>query len=308
MRRLREHFAKRGDTIIEVSFAVAMFALVSVMSIGIMNAGIASAQSTLEVTMARNEMDAQAEAIRYIHNAFLSEIELVKSKRIYNNLWHYIGYNANPSEGDTFVGLANDPNDDSLSTFEVSSCSDVYEGTNSTPTIADNNAFILNTRNIDPTNPLSTVKVASKDAGAFGQSTLYPRVIYKNDDNLYNGTDTSEKLNEIGDTINKSNAAKYRHDHPVDEITRAEGIWIISIKEGDHENPEYLDFHIRTCWYAPNSTSTPSTIGTIVRLYNPEFEPNPEYTGGGSEEGEDTTDEGEDVSGGGSDEEDDDGN
>ncbi|MCQ2568836.1 MAG: hypothetical protein MJ155_00935, partial [Candidatus Saccharibacteria bacterium] len=61
---------KHGDTIIEVVFAFMVFATVSVASIGIMNSGLNQAQRSLEVTMARNEIDAQAEAIRFIHNNF----------------------------------------------------------------------------------------------------------------------------------------------------------------------------------------------------------------------------------------------
>lgn len=39
---------------------------------------------------------------------------------------------------------------------------------------------------------------------------------------------------------------------------------------GTAETPEFFDFHIRTCWYAPG-VKRPSTIATIVRLYNPEL-------------------------------------
>ena len=56
-----------GDTLIEVMFSVTVFALVIVVSINLMNGGINTAQKTLEVTMTRNEIDAQAEAIRFIH-------------------------------------------------------------------------------------------------------------------------------------------------------------------------------------------------------------------------------------------------
>lgn len=56
-----------GDTIIEVMFAVVVFALVSVMSISIMNHGIATSQRSLEITQVRSQMDAQVNAIRYLH-------------------------------------------------------------------------------------------------------------------------------------------------------------------------------------------------------------------------------------------------
>jgi type II secretory pathway pseudopilin PulG len=61
-----------GDTLIEVMFAFAIFALVAVGSLTIMNQGIAAAQRSLEITLVRAQMDAQAEAIRYIHQAYVA--------------------------------------------------------------------------------------------------------------------------------------------------------------------------------------------------------------------------------------------
>jgi type II secretory pathway pseudopilin PulG len=64
--------SERGDTIIEVIFAVVIFALVAVGSLTIMNQGIATAERALEVTLVRQQMDAQAEALRYIHDVRLA--------------------------------------------------------------------------------------------------------------------------------------------------------------------------------------------------------------------------------------------
>ncbi len=63
---------QRGDTLIEVMFAFSVFALVAVGSLAVMNRGIATAQQSLEITLVRAQMDAQAEAIRYIHQAYVS--------------------------------------------------------------------------------------------------------------------------------------------------------------------------------------------------------------------------------------------
>lgn len=63
---------QRGDTLIEVMFAFAIFALVAVGSLAIMNQGIATAQRSLEITLVRAQMDAQAEAIRYIHQSYVA--------------------------------------------------------------------------------------------------------------------------------------------------------------------------------------------------------------------------------------------
>jgi len=66
------HKNQRGDTIIEVLFAFAVFAMVVVGSLTIMNQGTATAQRALEVTLVRQQIDAQAEAIRYIHQSYVA--------------------------------------------------------------------------------------------------------------------------------------------------------------------------------------------------------------------------------------------
>lgn len=69
--RLRR-VSEKGDTIIEVLFAVAVFAMVAVGSLSIMNQGTATAQRSLEITLVRQQIDAQAEAIRYIHQSYVT--------------------------------------------------------------------------------------------------------------------------------------------------------------------------------------------------------------------------------------------
>lgn len=71
--RLRQR--ERGDTIIEVLFAVTVFALVAVGSLSIMNQGTAAAQRALEITLVRQQMDAQAQALRYIHQAYIASYQ-----------------------------------------------------------------------------------------------------------------------------------------------------------------------------------------------------------------------------------------
>lgn len=72
MRLTRRRGREQGDTIIEVLFAVAVFAMVAVGSMTIMNQGTATAQRSLEITLVRQQIDAQAEAIRYIHKAYIA--------------------------------------------------------------------------------------------------------------------------------------------------------------------------------------------------------------------------------------------
>lgn len=63
---------KRGDTIIEVLFAVAVFSMVAVGSLAIMSSGTSTAQRALEITLVRQQIDAQAEALRFIHHSYTS--------------------------------------------------------------------------------------------------------------------------------------------------------------------------------------------------------------------------------------------
>lgn len=63
---------ERGDTIIEVLFAVTVFCLVAVGALSLMNQGTAMAQRALEIGLVRAEMDAQADALRYMHNAYIA--------------------------------------------------------------------------------------------------------------------------------------------------------------------------------------------------------------------------------------------
>lgn len=59
----------RGDTIIEVILAITVFSMVSVATITIMNQGTNAAQRALEITHVRQEIDAQAEALRAAQQA-----------------------------------------------------------------------------------------------------------------------------------------------------------------------------------------------------------------------------------------------
>lgn len=60
-----------GDTIIEVMLAFTVFAMLAVGAIAIMNQGVASAQEALETTLVRQEIDGQADALRFLHQAYM---------------------------------------------------------------------------------------------------------------------------------------------------------------------------------------------------------------------------------------------
>lgn len=64
-------YDSRGDTIIEVILAFVVFSFLAVGAITLMNRGVATAQYSLESTLVRQQIDAQAEAIRYARDAAL---------------------------------------------------------------------------------------------------------------------------------------------------------------------------------------------------------------------------------------------
>lgn len=65
---------RRGDTVIEVILAITVFSVIAVGAIAIMNQGINSAQRSLEITQVRQQIDAQAEALRFIHQTYINSL------------------------------------------------------------------------------------------------------------------------------------------------------------------------------------------------------------------------------------------
>lgn len=63
-------FYQKGDTIIEVLLAVTVFSLVAVGSMTVMNQSANLAQQAVEITLVRQQIDAQAEALRAAHQAY----------------------------------------------------------------------------------------------------------------------------------------------------------------------------------------------------------------------------------------------
>ena len=255
---------KRGDTLVEVIFAIAVFALVSVLAINIMSSGLRSAESAMELAQTRSEIDAQAESLRFIHNAFTLERELVVSKQQYRDLWLKLSSDTASAN----AGMANDPS--ALPELNVNTCNEIYDGGSKSIFKSGLVAFIMNTREIDPQDlsltgspiNLDRIVVSTKtNRDAFRATSLYPRVIYSRYANSSSGNNSDTQLYE-SDT--------YRY------VGAAEGLYIIAIRDrtknasSTRSIPEFYDFHIRACWIGPNE-SNPTVIGTTVRLYNPEI-------------------------------------
>jgi type II secretory pathway pseudopilin PulG len=64
---------QRGDTIIEVLFATTIFSLIAVGGLSLMNQGTAMAQRALEIGLVRQQVDAQADALRYLNRAYIAD-------------------------------------------------------------------------------------------------------------------------------------------------------------------------------------------------------------------------------------------
>lgn len=70
-----------GDTLIEVLFAMTVFALIVVTALSLMNQGVAAAQRSLEITTVRQQMDGQAEALRFLHDSY---VEAYQSGQVFD--------------------------------------------------------------------------------------------------------------------------------------------------------------------------------------------------------------------------------
>lgn len=72
MLRAAVRVKERGDTIVEVMFAIAVFAAVAAGALAIMNQGAAITQRSLEITQVRQAMNDQAELLRFVQQEYFS--------------------------------------------------------------------------------------------------------------------------------------------------------------------------------------------------------------------------------------------
>lgn len=64
---------QQGDTIIEILLAITIFSLVAIGAITIMNQGTNSSQRALEITLVKQQIDSQADALRAIHQTEIAQ-------------------------------------------------------------------------------------------------------------------------------------------------------------------------------------------------------------------------------------------
>lgn len=64
---------QKGDTLIEVLFAFSVLSLIVVSAMTLMNQGTAGSQRSLEITLVRQQIDAQATTLRFLHDAYVAQ-------------------------------------------------------------------------------------------------------------------------------------------------------------------------------------------------------------------------------------------
>lgn len=72
---LRQRTRQTGDTLIEVLFAVTVFSLVVVTALSLMNQGTAASQRALEMSLVTQEIENQAETLRFLHEAYVTNYQ-----------------------------------------------------------------------------------------------------------------------------------------------------------------------------------------------------------------------------------------
>ncbi len=80
---------QKGDTIIEVVLAFAIFSLVAIGTMAILSSGVSTTQRDLEISLVRQQIDSQAELLRYLHdtqhNVAGSTWENILSSKVVNS-------------------------------------------------------------------------------------------------------------------------------------------------------------------------------------------------------------------------------
>lgn len=242
---MAKHVGKRGDTLIEVMLAVGIFSMVAVAVVAVMSGGTSSAQTALETTLTREAIDAQAEALRFIQSSYIAEKDNLNGD--YANLWQQITGTATEAASANNVNVVTGEAIGAIAQYSPSECSEMYSDGGQ----AKQYGFVINTNLLGskPENAIISVK-NDDNKGLFQEATTYPRLVYKNEGDL------------ASDSYN------------LKELSSVEGIYIIAVKDPNSttiagtSKSAYYDFYIRTCWYGTGD-KTPSTISTVMRLYDP---------------------------------------
>ena len=268
---------KRGDTLVEVMLAVGIFSMVAVAIVSVMSGGTSSSQTALETTLTREEVDNQAEALRFVQQSYIADVRTGQSSP-YGFLWSKIterAYNAD----DVTKPL------DEIAQFHPNTCKELYEPStdDSHKDQANRYGFVLDPRGFvnyekdflaaDKTDRDDTIKgiLRYNNPDSDDPTTTFLTVADTYPHLVYNPGDTTTDLDSslISDSHSAINGTFYK----------AQGVYIIAVKDPNNTSlanvnkssdaSAYYDFYIRTCWYGAGD-QTPSTISTVIRLYNPD--------------------------------------
>lgn len=260
----------RGDTLIEVTIAIGIFALVAISVVAVVSVSTSGAQLSLENTLTREEVDAQAETIRFLQgiidaNGSINITQPIPNTKdgLYQAIWLKLQELANDNSVD---GI-----DNSLISFDSDTCKNIYNGN----TLAEQNAFIIDLKKLNAfdenkDNAVSfakeVVRVVGEDDNRklFIPASTYPQLVYTRpeDSSLLGGSDLrNAKLESV------------------------EGIYVVGVQDANKTNvitqdastgevkvemkPAYYDFYVRSCWYNSGSEN-PSSISTAVRVHDPD--------------------------------------
>ncbi len=258
---------KMGDTLIEVTLAVGIFSMIAIAVVSVLSSSTSGAQTALESTLTREEIDAQAEALRFIQDS------AVNGDSRYKKLWDAIVENV--------YTLKNNNRDNAVLQPTFETCDALYSGDEGNDYyIVPQNAFIINTKalgefstkdfdsNEDELIKSVFVSSVEKDVTGsiglnekFSEASTYPHLIFTNPTSGINSDSGALADDSSNNTV----------------LDKAEGIYIVAVPDsgttqiGDNNSKQsaFYDFYIRTCWYGSND-QTPSTISTIIRLYDPD--------------------------------------
>lgn len=228
---------QRGDTLIEVIAAVTVFSLVAVGSLLLMNQGTAMAQRSLEIGLVRNQMDAQADALRYLHNAYIASQK--QEDTTATTLWKDVVVKHAVATEQKFGDMADDGR------CQLPAPSPFGTGSDGLP-------FVVDTKKLDGDKGNPVVLFDAVPAGGAVPVSVRSGLA-------------------LPDDALATTYAQVRHLPRPDGSLQAvsQGMWIQGVyTRADGDTLGYYDFHIRACWTTPGQ-DVPMTLGTVVRLYDP---------------------------------------
>ncbi len=253
---MSKHNYFHGDTLVEVMFAIGLLSVIIVGTVLIMNGGTSKVQNSLEITMTRNEIDAEAEALRYIQSSYISERDLADSSQTYSTLWNDIKNLAVNKNSITEAKLKE------ILDYNPSTCAELYKSSGQ----AMKYGFVINYHKLNKIDVAAyksnknngVLLTGSKNSSIFKATQTYPRMLFNSTDDIYTGTNI----------------------YP--DLSAAEGLYVVAVKDtgtttsvsdtsaNTNKVSAFIDFYIRSCWQS-SASSAPTLTSTVIRLYDPDI-------------------------------------